>query len=98
MAAKPIVKIVWSHASDAATCQIAHEITGQFQVMPRVVAAVKGTSEYSPEGRLARRHLKAWMSRVRELAKQTGNEGVIDSVEKVLLLLKGELPDYFRLN
>jgi hypothetical protein len=54
---KPVVKIVWSH--DPETCQIAEEIIGQFQgVMPRVVAAVKGTSEWSPEGRLVRRRLR----------------------------------------
>lgn len=94
---KPVVKIVWSH--DPETCQIAEEIIGQFQgVMPQVVAAVKGTSEWSPEGRLARRRLRQWMAKVRELAKQSGDAGVTDAVEKVLLLLKGELPDHFQVN
>jgi hypothetical protein len=55
---KPVIKIVWNHASDPQKRQIAEQINGQFQRMPRVLDEVKNTEAWTLDGRVVRLRLR----------------------------------------
>jgi transcription initiation factor IIE alpha subunit len=75
--------------------ELAQQLKVIFQQMSRVIDAVRETEELSIEGKRARRSLRGWTKQVRQLARQTGEENVIDKVEQVISHLKGELPNLF---
>jgi hypothetical protein len=91
---KPLIRIKWVHQGDPATLRLAQQIRMTFEQMPGVLDSVRQTEEWSREGRTARPRLRAWRARVRQLAKQTGSPEVEQSVEAVLLHLRGELPNW----
>ena len=91
---KPIIRIRWVHGGDPATLRLAQQIRTMFEQMAGVLDAVRHSEQWSREGRRARGRLRAWRARLRRLAKQTGEPQVEQSVEAVLLHLRGELPNW----
>jgi hypothetical protein len=93
---KPTIHIRCSYAADPASYAVAKEVIHLFRdVLPGLAEGVRRTEAWTEEGRKSRWRMRRWMARVKELAKQTGEQGVIDAVDECIARLKGELPNLF---
>ena len=92
---KPSVHIKWTYGTDPETVALANQLIDVVKRLPKICDAVRDTSQWSEEGQWARARFRKWIIEIRTLAAQTGQKEVIDSIESVILHLKGELPSLF---